>query len=276
MSKDIDTILDEGNYSSISFLHNCTKDELEPIVKILTDSSTSKLDNDSEYLKHYPDHTKYTYSIIDDYETFGGNTIMNKVRGYGVGYAEILKDVCKEMKVKIDKNASLNTMEISLITKITEDAIEKMTPQELEEFVKGIDPKATVFTKSAVLMVARTAIKSAGFSAYTLLTKLIYLIGTKILGKTVPWAVYQGSAKWLGAFAGPVGLALTSAWTIIDIAGPAYRITIPTTIYIASLRQAKLYEIQNPKCSKCATPNSKNSKFCSECGNLLGDIKRLN
>lgn len=269
MSKDKEIVFEDGLYSSIKFLEHCTNEELAPLVKILTDSSTSDLSDKEQYKEHTPNHKKYVDEIISDYEKFGGNTFANMWRGYGLGYPEILKDVCKQMKVNMPKDASLNTMELALITKITEEAVEKMTPKELEEFAKGINPKTKNFSKQAVLIIARTAIKQAGFTAYKLLAQLIYVIGTKILGKTVPWVVYQTSTKWLGAFAGPIGLALTSAWTIIDLAGPAYRITIPATIYIASLRQAKQYESMHNKCSKCETLNETNAKFCVECGTSL-------
>lgn len=269
MSKDTKIVFEDGLYSSIKFLGHCSNEELAPLVKILTDSSTSKLDRQEKYKSNYPNHKEYVYEIIDDYEKFGGNTFANMWRGYGVGYKEILEDVCKQMKVNMPNDPSLNTMELALITKMTEEAVEKMTPEELKEFAQGIVPNATDFSKHAVMIIARTAIKQAGFTAYKLLTKLIYVIGTKILGKTVPWVVYQTSTKWLGAFAGPVGLALTTAWTLFDIAGPAYRVTIPATIYIASLRQAKLYEASHNKCSKCESLNEANAKFCTECGSSL-------
>lgn len=266
------TLNDEGNFTSISFIKTCSNEEIEPLVQILTRSSTSKL-SESEFYKLYsPNHKKYIQDIIDDYEKFGGNTFANVWRGHGIGYKEILKDVCKQMKVNLPKDASINVMELALITKISEEAIEKMTLQEREEFVKSIDPKITDFSKQAVLLLARSVIRQAGFNAYKLLVKLVYIIGTKILGKTVPFIVYQTSTKWLGSFAGPVGLALTSAWTIIDLAGPAYRVTIPATMYIATLRQAKLYEATHSKCSLCETLNDISAKFCSECGKpLLGE-----
>ena len=260
---------DEGHFTSIMFLKTCSNEELEPLVKILTDSSTSKLSNTESYKWHSPNHKKYIQEIIDDYERFVGNTFANIWRGRGVGYKEILKDVCKQMKVNMPKDASINVMELSLVTKITEEAVEKMTPQELEEFAKDIDPKVTDFSKQAVVIAARAIIKQAGFNAYKLLTKLIYTIGTNILGKTVPWIVYQSSTKYLSTFTGPVGLALASAWTIIDLAGPAYRVTIPATIYIATLRQAKLYEATHYKCQKCETLNDSSAKFCSQCGESL-------
>ena len=41
----------------------------------------------------------------------------------------------------------------------------------------------------------------------------------------------------ISAFAGPVGWAITAAWTAYDVAGPAYRVTIPAVIQVAFLRQ---------------------------------------
>ncbi|WP_409012598.1 hypothetical protein [Bacteroides xylanisolvens] len=37
---------------------------------------------------------------------------------------------------------------------------------------------------------------------------------------------------------GPIGWILTAVWTLIDIAGPAYRVTIPAVIQIAYIRQS--------------------------------------
>ena len=36
---------------------------------------------------------------------------------------------------------------------------------------------------------------------------------------------------------GPVGWVITGAWTLIDIAGPAFRVTLPAVIQIAVLRK---------------------------------------
>ena len=39
--------------------------------------------------------------------------------------------------------------------------------------------------------------------------------------------------------AGPVGWILTGVWTAFDFASQAYRVTIPSCIYIAALRKMK-------------------------------------
>lgn len=36
---------------------------------------------------------------------------------------------------------------------------------------------------------------------------------------------------------GPIGWAITAIWTAIDIAGAAYRVTIPAVIQVAYLRK---------------------------------------
>ena len=41
----------------------------------------------------------------------------------------------------------------------------------------------------------------------------------------------------IGAFAGPIGWVITGLWTLADVAGPAYRVTIPAVIQVAFLRQ---------------------------------------
>ena len=42
--------------------------------------------------------------------------------------------------------------------------------------------------------------------------------------------------RLLALLAGPIGLALTGLWALADIAGPAYRVTIPCVILIAYMR----------------------------------------
>ena len=44
---------------------------------------------------------------------------------------------------------------------------------------------------------------------------------------------------------GPIGWAIMGAWTAIDLAGPAYRVTMPSVIYIALLRQQHELEREN-------------------------------
>ena len=47
--------------------------------------------------------------------------------------------------------------------------------------------------------------------------------------------------RLMSILTGPIGWAITGLWTAIDIAGTAYRVTIPAVIQVAALRQKVLY-----------------------------------
>jgi hypothetical protein len=66
----------------------------------------------------------------------------------------------------------------------------------------------------------------------------------------------------MGVFAGPVGWAATILWTLVDIAGPAYRVTIPCILHVAYIRQKSLVIA----CPSCGEINPKSGNFCQSCG----------
>ncbi|GAA7428514.1 hypothetical protein ID0992_01620 [Helicobacter pylori] len=43
--------------------------------------------------------------------------------------------------------------------------------------------------------------------------------------------------KTLVLLTGPIGWAITGVWTAINIAGPVYRVTVPTCFVVAALRK---------------------------------------
>lgn len=52
--------------------------------------------------------------------------------------------------------------------------------------------------------------------------------------------------KTLGILAGPIGWVITGALVSINLAGPAYRVTVPACVLIATLRR-KPKQINKPK-----------------------------
>ncbi|EQB5522606.1 GTP-binding protein, partial [Campylobacter jejuni] len=45
---------------------------------------TEELTNNDLYKKHYPDHKEYIELILEEFQKFGGNSILNIFRGGGV------------------------------------------------------------------------------------------------------------------------------------------------------------------------------------------------
>lgn len=70
-------------------------------------------------------------------------------------------------------------------------------------------------------------------------------VAKALLGRGLNVAGNAMLTRTMGAFAGPVGWVLSSLWLLIDLAGPAYRVTLPSCIFIAYMRQKHLYSPEN-------------------------------
>ena len=57
-----------------------------------------------------------------------------------------------------------------------------------------------------------------------------------LFGRGLTFAANATLTKAMAVLTGPIGWAVTAGWTIIDIGGAAYRVTIPAVIQIALLR----------------------------------------
>lgn len=251
----------------LEFLGELDNNRLEFLVGILTkdkDGSarmTETLTKKEKYKTHHPKHSKYWKEIAEEIQLFGGNSFANlwrasdgitsalknilKDKRRGVKYEEILKDVCDKMKVSYNKNTSTENIEQCLLNKILEDSLEKMSEEERQKLIKELNLPTTSFGKQAVMGALQIAIKQSGFAAYKAAVIIANAVAKAILGHGLKFATNAAITRSIGMFAGPIGWAITGLWTAYDIAGPAYRVTIPICIYIACLRRIHQYENQN-------------------------------
>lgn len=58
-----------------------------------------------------------------------------------------------------------------------------------------------------------------------------------LTGKGLKLAANATLTRSMAILTGPIGWAVTGLWTLVDIAGTAYRVTIPAVIQIAYLRK---------------------------------------
>lgn len=239
----------------LEFLRECSDEELNGLVYVLThDVSdgktrlTESLTGSDKYKQNFPNHTQYVDLICEEIQKFGGNTISNLVRNVGVLYHEILCDVCEKLEMPYDKRDSAIDIEEKLLRKIFQDSMSKASEEELRNIVKDLSPsfdfkdalksindkkefvdqllqiisqgKSTIFIISdilASLTIQKATTTASGFVATSALANL-------------------GLSRMVGAI-NPIFFAASSLWLINDVAGPAYRVTIPAVIQIAFLRQ---------------------------------------
>ena len=118
------------------------------------------------------------------------------------------------------------------------------------------------------IMAIQAAIRLGGFAAYQLALIVANAVARQVLGHGLRLAANAGLARVMGVLAGPIGLAITILWTILDIAGPAYRVTIPCVLQVAYMRQKNL--VSTCPAEGCGAVNPRSAKFCQSCGHKLG------
>ena len=158
-------------------------------------------------------------------------------------YREVLIDVCDKMKVHYNSDSSIVTIENNLLMKILTDALEKMTPEELKELAAATGMKNTDnITPEMMVGVFQVIFRMGGFKSYQLTLIVVNAVMKALIGRGLSFAGNAALTKTMAILTGPIGWAITGVWTLTDIAGAAYRVTIPAVIQIAILRQKFLYE----------------------------------
>ena len=243
--------------SDLEFLGELNSNDLNDLVYCLTHDKdgdvrlTEELTMSDIYKAHYPDHHVYWELIAAEIQCFGANTFATIFRGgKGVEYKEVLMDVCDKMKVNYSKDSSAAKIENNLLMKILTDALEKMSPEELKELADTIGIKNTSFvTAESMVGVFQAVFRAGGFKSYQLTLIIVNAILKALIGRGLSFAANATLTRTMAILTGPIGWAITGAWTAIDIASAAYRVTIPAVIQVAVLRQQYLYAKQGTEVS---------------------------
>lgn len=235
------------NDPDLNLLGQCSNEELQLLVSILiTDPRdgdtrwTESLTSTPEYRLLAPEHRRYWQLIAAELQRYGANTLVSLIRlGQGVTYREILGDVCDKLDVNFNLKSTTETIELCLLMKVLEKSLDQMTSEELATFSRNMQLDLTNPTPQLILMAVQAAIRTSSLAALELATVLSASVITS-LGGVATWGTVVVASRALSVISGPVAIALSSAWMISDIAGPAYRVTIPACIIVAWLRQQRL------------------------------------
>lgn len=213
------------------------------------------------------DHRAYADDIAAEIQRYGGNSFSNVFRGgKGVPYIEVVRDVADNLKVNYNKNADVATIEGQIQIKVLEKAYKQMSDEERAELLKELGVSIANGIPTALPVVAiQGAIKLGGFAAYKMALIIANAIAKVLIGRGLSLAANRALAQVMKAFAGPIGWAITVVWTLVDLAGPAYRVIIPCVIHTAYIRQKTQIAI----CKQCGEPQPATAKFCQSCGAAL-------
>ncbi|MBW5980029.1 oxidoreductase [Klebsiella michiganensis] len=235
------------NDPDLNLLGQCSNEELQLLISILTRDPrdgdtrwTEGLTCTPEYRLLAPDHHRYWQLIAAELQRYGANTLASLVRlGQGVTYREILVDVCDKLDVNYNQKSTSETIELALLMKVLEKSLDQMTPEELAAFSRNMHLDLTTPTPQLILIAVQAAIRTSSLAALELATMVSASVITS-LGGIATWGTVVVASRTLSVLAGPLAIALSSAWMISDIAGPAYRVTIPACLIVSWLRQQHL------------------------------------
>ncbi|MEA1968052.1 MAG: ubiquinol-cytochrome C chaperone family protein [Thermodesulfobacteriota bacterium] len=240
--------LREPDNDLLPLIRKSSKDELDNLVGYITQKGgvSCQLKHTKAYKAHYPDHPMYMDEIAAEIQKFGGNTILNIMRkGKGAYYKDIACDVAARLKVKFSKEDDIDFIEQQILLKVLELSWGKMNNQEKEALLKGImkDTKAADLAGEFPTALVTTALITGGtVVSYRIALIIANAVAKLTLEKGVSVAASAMLSRWISIFAGAIGLGITALWTIFDVAGPAFRVTVPCVLHIAMLRQLHIVE----------------------------------
>ena len=249
-------------------LESAENNDLTILVEYLKEKFSEGLTNSEVYKKHSPNHTEYPDLIAKEIREMGGNTFANAVRGNGPSYYEIVCDVANKLKATYNKKRGIEEVEDSILEIILEKALNKMTKEEKEMLMGEMSRKGGNKYGGATTSVLLGIFRAGGFKSYQLTLIIANVVAKSILGQGLSFAANQTLVKVASVASGPIGWAISGIWTAIDLAGPSYKVTIPSVIQVAMLRK----RINSVVCKNCeAVLPDISIKFCSECGKSMND-----
>lgn len=203
---------------------------------------TEQLTSNPEFIAANGDYQKVWQLIAEELQLFGGNTVANMIRGEGVLYREILIDVCEKVGVKTDYNVPIVEIENALIAKVFANSWEKMTDDERNEIKKDLQLNSA--DNDTISLQAIEAGIAKGHFSYQVSMLIASSFANAVLGTNIAllagFAGAVGASRLIGALAGPLGVLITSIFTVPMLSGPAYRVTLPAVIQVAAIRQQLL------------------------------------
>jgi small GTP-binding protein len=215
------------------------KQDVEPLVKYLG--------MNENVLDFSPDQSRVKATEIANYfRKQGSNDIATFFRGNeGVEYREILVDVGKKLKAKVSEDNSIEKNEELILLTLFEGALDRMTDDEKRQTLRamGLKEKEIPIGPISTALIQGLLRQYGGFYVYQISVIVANMVSRAILGTGLTFATNAAITRSVGAFLGPIGWLATGLWLAVDLAGPAYRKTVPAVVHIALLRTMLLNRI---------------------------------
>ena len=217
-----------SNKRLVALFRACSTEQLEPLCKLLDAWFEGKPSTPEE--------------IADYLRRWGSSTIMTIFRGWkGADYIEVTRDVAKALNADLPKKGDERDYELAILGKVVEKYLQGASPEDREQIEKILKEAGDEAWKS----LSAWASGAGKPIVITLLNTVGRQVTQQILKRIILWIVAKQTAKQaakaaarLAGMAIPLLNIVFAVWLLIDLAGPAYRKTVPAVIQVALLRLA--------------------------------------
>ena len=169
----------------------------------------------------------------------GGHSVLNVLRGHGPSYAEVVRQAAQRLKIPYSPLESTIEVEERVATTVLNAMPECVTQEQFKELGENLarigwrNPLSLWKTLLTVTLVAGRFLGS-GFQRLSViaadgLSMLLSALGLETLAHTL----LGGAASFL---LGQTAWIIMALWTLWDLQGPAYRITIPSVVVVSTIR----------------------------------------
>ncbi|MDB5035049.1 MAG: hypothetical protein JWQ98_2290 [Chlorobi bacterium] len=228
-----------------SLLRHCDNADLDPIVSIILASPSQTLTLKEEYKGSDGDHKRYVDEIVYEITSFGGNSLANLVRGQGIPYAEMLRDVASKLSIRpliTDTTSSLETKVILKILKLAYDNLGEEDQQALQELLNVGSDAGDAIDFSDGFPEDEIGAQLASASTSLLGDRIQNAIQTAArsakLRQTMASVVKSALAKVATAgLGGPVSWTVAIGQGLYELFGPNFTIALGLIAQIGLLRQ---------------------------------------
>jgi uncharacterized protein YaaW (UPF0174 family) len=126
--------------------------------------------------------------------------------GKGVEYKEVLMDVCDKLNVNYKKDSSTERIEGNLLMKILDDALEKMSQDDVNKLAEATGVKNTSgITKELMIGVFQSVFRAGGFKSYQLTVIIANAVLKALIGRGLSLAGNITLTRTMAILTGPIG-----------------------------------------------------------------------
>lgn len=198
---------------------------------------------DRLYRRHGVDEWEGPAELVREITRDGSNTIISLLMGDSEkSYKDIARAVGEKLKVGLDDTDSEIEIEWKCLESVLRQYLNTAPEEERRRILSVIEDTGRRIHSDELLRKVRDNTLRVG--TLSLLVRqvgarataaVVRKVVTRIIGRQAAKEVSKRAAQ-LAGFAIPLLNAVMIGWTVWDLAGPAYRKTIPTVLEIAMLR----------------------------------------